>query len=125
MIVGADVISQQNADIKNANETAIIYSGILTLNYKFTPKVGVYARGELFNDDNGFLSGTFKDVTGNLTGLIVKGFTLGAEYKPTENSYIRIEGRELITDDAQKIFYRDGNYSNTRTEVMANVGVWF
>jgi len=72
----------------------------------------VYGRGEFFNDPSGMLSGVFIDRNYDLTGLKIMGVTLGVEYKPTENSYVRLEGRSLIADKDQRIFYRD-NYIKT------------
>jgi hypothetical protein len=47
------------------------------------------------------------------------------QYKPTENTYIRLESRYLAADKAQEIFYWNGKFSNSRMEWMVNMGVWF
>jgi hypothetical protein len=71
------------------------------------------------------MSTRFTDENGKQTGDVLTGTTAGVEYKPTENSYIRIETRRLQTDDAQKIFIWDGKSTNTRTEMLLNIGVSF
>ena len=116
--VGADYIGQQNSGLVNTNMFASVYGAIVTLRYQLPKKVGVYGRYEMFSDKEGFLSGT-------MNCYQLNGVTLGAEYKPTDNSYIRLEGRELIMAENEKIFYTDGQYTNLRNEVMLNIGVWF
>ncbi len=122
---GGDYCMQQHASITNSNNSASMYSGVFSLKYLCCKKTSVYAREEIFNDEDGFMSGVRVDYTGKLTGLIISGTTLGVEYKPTDNSYIRIEGRQLQAERNQYIFYFDRYYRNARTEVMFNMGVSF
>jgi hypothetical protein len=124
-LLGADLISQKNTALSDPKQTAFIYSLIATLRYELKPKLGVYGRFELYNDGDGFLTGIITDENNKLTGLKLSGYTLGAEYKTTENSFIRLEGRALLMDKDQKIFYTDGKYTNIRTELMITAGVWF
>ena len=69
-------------------------------------------------------------VNSNNTGipqLKGAGETLGLEYKPTENSYIRIEGNFLNFDniDLYKLFVdKNGSPTSSRAEVFLNFGVW-
>ena len=125
VLLGFDLISQSNSQLLDSTKKAYVYSSILTLNYKFTDKWGIYSRLETFSDADGFLTGIMVDENNNITGYKLKGITLGFEFKPTENSFIRLEGRYLQMDNAQKIFYSDGTYSNYRTETMVDMGVWF
>ena len=118
VVAGADYIGQQHSGLIDPNKYASVYSLIVTMKYQFVTKFGVYGRYELFDDNDGILSGATNRYDPN-------GVTLGAEYKPTGNSYIRLEGRELIMDDSQKIFRTDGQNTNTRYEAMINLGVWF
>ena len=115
----------QHSNLTDTSKNAYIYSSILVLNYKFNPKFGIYGRLETFNDANGFLTGTILDSNHNETGYILAGMTLGAEYKPTKNSYIRLEGRILQMNTAQKIFYTNDAYTDKRGEAMINTGIWF
>lgn len=125
MLAGVDYIFQQNSSISDSSKSAFIYSGILTFRYQLTQKLGVYARGELFNDANGILTAKVYDAQNKLTGFVLTGETAGLEYKISDNSYIRLEGRQIQMDKDQKIFRTDGAYTNTRTEVMLHAGVWF
>ena len=117
-IAGFDYIGQQNSGFVDPNKFASAYSAIITLKYQFVSKFGIYGRYEMFNDNDGFL-------TGIMNRYAVNGATLGVEYKPRDNSYIRLEARDLIMDQDQKIFRTDGQYTNSRYEVMLNLGMWF
>ena len=116
---------QQHSEIANPQKAAIMGSGVLIISYNVGKKYRIYTRGEVFNDPDGIMSGIFVDSGGYYTGLQIGGLTLGAEYKPSDNSYLRLEARSLTADNAQKIFYSDGKYSNKRGEIMLNLGVWF
>jgi hypothetical protein len=122
---GADYCLQQNSDIATGTETATMYSGLLTVKYQVKSKFGVYARGEMFQDPEGWMSGVIKDATGKMTGLKCWGITAGMEYKPTDESYVKLEGRLLQMDKDQYIFMTDGNPQNARFEIMINAGVTF
>ena len=55
-------------------------------------------------------------------GLQLWGITLGAEFRPMENAYLRVEGRYLQADDKLAIFT---NGANARWETMATMGFYF
>jgi hypothetical protein len=121
---GIDYCMQQNSDttgMKNAS----MFSVLAIVKYQADKKIGIYFRGERFNDPQGMMSGTFVDRNGKRTGYKLWGATLGVEYKPTDNSYIRLEGRELIADMDQEIFHWNNYNTNARMEVMINMGVSF
>ena len=117
-VAGFDYIGQQNSGLIDKTKYASVYSAIVTFKYQATHMFGFYGRYELFDDKEGFLSGS-------MNRYDPSGVTLGIECKPTDNSYIRLEGRELIMDDSQKIFRTDGKNTNIRYEAMINAGVWF
>jgi len=71
------------------------------------------------------LSTIITDNTGARTGYKLWGVTAGIEYKPTEESYVRLEGRRLQMDKNQFIFDYNGSLYNDRYEVMVNAGVTF
>ena len=122
--VGGDYCMQANSDTtgtKNASMT----SGVISLKYQFNKKYAAYVREEFFNDAQGFMSTRFMDSNNIQTGYKLVGATLGVEYKPTENSYIRLEGRNLMMDEAQDIFVWDGKYRNSRKEILLNMGISF
>lgn len=119
--VGFDVGVQTNSDIIDNTQGALMYGGIITTRYQFNPNWSVTGRGEIFNDKNGFISGTMDDVNGNPTGLELVAFTLGTEYSPMEKAYLRFEGRYTSTPDDLKIFPED-TPSNSRLEFLVTMG---
>ncbi|HTB06340.1 MAG TPA: outer membrane beta-barrel protein [Bacteroidia bacterium] len=125
LLFGFDLISQQHSDLKDSTKPAYANSLILTFKYQFTKHFGMYYRIEAFNDPQGFLTGVIVNTENQATGYMLTGITLGMEYKPTENSYIRLEGRAIQMNDTQDIFYTNGQYTSGRGEVMLNMGVWF
>lgn len=125
VVIGVDYITQQHTGISDTTSTASIFSAILTLKYQVKPTYGIYARGETFSDKEGMLSPRFIDATNNVTGYVLNDVTLGMEYKPMENAYLRLEGRDIIMDSRQKIFRTNGTNTNSRLEAMVCIGVWF
>jgi len=123
--VGGDYYMQQNSDLATGTKYANMYSALANARYQLRNKLAVYARGEVFNDPDGFASTIITDYNGNKTGYKLWGATAGVEYKPTAESYVRLEGRRLQMDHDQYIYYHDGEYYNYRYEVMVNAGVTF
>lgn len=123
--IGGDYYLQQNADIVTESKMAGMYSALATVRYQCAKKIAVYARGELFHDPNGFVSAIITDAAGQQTGYKLYGITAGVEYKPTPESYVKLEGRRLQMDKDQYIFSYDGDTYNYRYEVMINAGVTF
>ncbi len=122
---GGDFCMQQNSDLATESKYATMYSALATGRYQLMKKMGVYVRGEVFNDPDGYMSTIMTDYTGRKTGYKLWGATAGVEYKPTSESYVRLEGRRLQMDHDQYIYYHDGEYYNYRYEVMVNAGVTF
>lgn len=123
LTVGGDLGIQTRSVLDNSEATALMYNALATLRYQFTPQWSVTARGETFQDPDGFISGVFNTSQNGLAGLQLQGITLGAEYKPTDNSYVRVEGRNLTTDSDLLLF--DSGTSNTRNEFMVTMGFFF
>ena len=123
--VGGDYYMQQNSDLATGTKYANMYSALATARYQLRYKLAVYARGEVFNDPDGFMSTIITDYNGKKTGYKLWGVTAGVEYKPTAESYVRLEGRRLQMGQDQYIYYHDGEYYNYRYEVMINAGVTF
>ncbi len=133
---GADFITQQNARIDYAlntpnYSTALAYGTIISFRYQFSSntknlssKFSIHARFESFYDPQGIISSADNYYFNN-PALQLIGETFGLEFKPTDNSFIRIEGREIETAKDEEIFYSDGKYSSSRGEVMLNMGVSF
>ena len=122
---GGDFCLQQNSLLKNLTKYANMFSGVASIKYGLTEKFSIYGRAEIFNDPNGFMSTIITDVKGKLTGYKLFGITSGLEFKPTDNSYIRLEARQLQMNRDQLIYRRDGMNKNNRGELMMNMGVSF
>lgn len=105
----------------------VMSSGMAILNYAWTNNFSSTIRAEYFDDPNGFLSGLFPSNANSTisTGLSARGITLGFEYKPTDNSYVRIESRRLTSPNTLQFFTSDGVATGRRTEVIFTTGIWF
>ena len=122
---GGDFCLQQNSLLKDLNKYANMYSGVASIKYGLSEKFSVYGRAEIFYDPDGFMSSIITDAKGKLTGYKLFGITSGLEFKPSDNSYIRLEGRNLQMNQDQKIYRRDGMNKNNRGELTVNMGVSF
>lgn len=123
--MGADYIAQQNSVLTDSTKMAKVLGGIVAIKYQMKPKYAIYGRFDFFSDKDGFLSGTITNTANQLTGLITNEITVGVEYKPTGNSYLRFESSSLMMDSKQKIFRVDGSNSANRLEAMINLGIAF
>ncbi|MDR3678386.1 MAG: outer membrane beta-barrel protein [Flavipsychrobacter sp.] len=122
---GGDLYIQQHAGVTDSNKTAIAFAGLLTIAYKLPHQMQVYARGEVFNDADAFLSTAITDTKQQLTGYKLYGVTAGIAYKPVPNAYVRLEGRRLQMAQNQDIFEYNGQYRDYRYEVMVTAGISF
>jgi hypothetical protein len=122
---GTDLHWQKNSDIHQYEKFPFMFTALAIADYQIAKLTDIYCRAEMFDDRHGFMSGIIIDKYNHITGLKIWGATLGVQYKPTENSYIRLESRYLAADKAQEIFYWNGKHSNARMECMVNMGVWF
>ncbi len=125
LVAGFDYCLQQHSDIASGTKTGTMFCGLATVKYQATKRFGIYTRGEYFSDPDALLSARITDYRGRLTGYKVSGATLGAEYKPTDESYVRLEGRMLQMDKDQYIFKDNHKPQNSRLEVMINAGITF
>ena len=123
--IGFDYISQQHSKLSDTTKTASVFSTIVTFRYQLRPMYAVYARGEMFSDKEGILTGQMMNSKGEWTGYILKGATLGIEYKPADNAFIRLEGRSIMMDANQQLFRTNGSFTNGRLEALINMGVTF
>lgn len=113
---------QQKSALKDSNATAYMQSSLLALKYKFTNKKAIYTRGAFYNDPDQMLTGKLMDKDGKLTGLSLWEITGGVEYKPSINSYIRLEGR-LIKQTSNTAIFQNGK--RERSEISISTGLWF
>src|SRR6185437_4188113 len=120
-----DLYFQQNSDIATGTKNATAYGALATEKYQFHPKFAVYDRLELFRDPQGFLSAIYTNNSGRQIGYESYGGTIGVEYKPSTNSYIRVEYRRLQMASHEDIFYTDHQNVAYRNDLMVNMGVFF
>ena len=106
-------------EVQDPNNGAEMISGnfkglSLTAHYQFIKHLGGTFRFAYIDNANGVYA------------PIVKGteITLGCEFKPSDNSFIRLEGRNISLDDKYKLFVRDGKSDKSRMEVILNMGIW-
>ena len=90
---------------------------------------GLFGRVEYFEDQHGFLSGTFEETDGYERGLNATAYTLGAEYNPTDNTYLRFEHKQTITPNRSNLqpfqnFWKDSApVTNKQSLWMVTVGM--
>jgi hypothetical protein len=116
---------QTNSTLVDSSKTAFVFSTLLATKYRLTSKLAGYIRYEYFNDLNEILTGPVENQNHQLIGLELNGLTLGIEFKPIPNSYLRLETRYLTATPNERIFYSNGKDLNYRYEFIAGLGVWF
>lgn len=126
VIFGGDLAMQEKSKLSDSTSSAVMYGALLSFKYKFHPKFSGYLRGEIINDNEGFLTGVFAGANGEISGLKANGITFGLEHRPRDNAYIRIESRMVNADSNIKIFFdNDRIPSNTRIEAVMSAGIAF
>ena len=113
--MSCDLGTQDKSGLSDSTKTALTYGGLLSFRYHFSDKFSVTLRGDYFQDIDGVYSG----IVANNTGIKGNGVTLGLEYKPVEEAYIRIHTRYLSLDGDQKVFYEN---SSSRTDLNLSAG---
>jgi hypothetical protein len=114
-LLGIDFGYQEKSKLSDPEAGAYTYGAMLSLKYKFNSKFSTQLRGEFYQD----LDGVYSDIVANNIGVKGNGVTVGCEFNPVEQGYVRLEARYLSLDKNLNIFY-DG--SNTRTEVVFSTG---
>ncbi len=122
--LGGDLGTQTHSSLDSPARTAVMYNALATLRYQWTEEYSLTTRGEIFNDPEGFISGRHTNAQGETTGLQLWGITLGSEYRPAENAYVRCEARFLRTPEDLTIFYHE-KPTCRRWEVMLTMGYTF
>ncbi len=115
--VVVDVATQkQSAD---AASTSVAYGAFASLRYSLTSQLFATTRAELFHDADGILSGNTK--------LCAHAATLGLEFRPIENAYLRCETRYMTDYDMDNALFMstEGSPSHHRIEGMFSLGVAF
>lgn len=91
------------------------YMGLsLAAHYLITKEINVTGRFAMVNNEDGVYAPV-------LSGNVI---TLGCEFKPAENYYLRLEGSMYQFDDKYKIFVnQDGEADASKMEIMLNFGI--
>lgn len=117
---------QENSKLQDSTQFAFMASMLAAGKYKLNRHYAISGRYELYYDPDEILTGAVYNKDHQLVGLVISGFTLCGEYKPTDKSYLRAEIRELITTHSDEdIFFYQGKSSQQRTELHLAMGVWF
>ena len=119
--LGGDLGTQSNSDLNNPTKMAVMFNALATVRYQFLPQYAITARGEVFQDPSGFISGVYTTTDFGINGLELYGLTLSAEYRPMELAYLRLEGRLLQVSENLEIF-DNGSPTNQRLEMMVTMG---
>lgn len=111
-----DYASKSDAVIDNGEEKSGTFLGLAVQSrYMFTKKISATGRISYVTNEDMIFEPGFDNCM---------GITLGAEYKPWEFYYIRIEGRMLSFDDDHEMFWDGEEQSASRMELMLNMGIW-
>ena len=105
-IVGElDIASQTNSTLPpDTTKIGTMVSAFLQARFIFNRHFSLSLRGEVLNDPNGFLTDTY-NINGKIQGLKSVGLTAGAEYRPFNSGYIRLEYRYLHANSGNFVFY--------------------
>lgn len=111
-----DFVSQTNSSLADTTKPGYYFAGLLQFRYKLSPEFGIAARGDFFNDPDGFMTG---GVSGSKPPFSWAGASFGAEYKPTPNTFFRAEYQWLQAN--QGIFQE---WDRTRRSIILSSGFW-
>lgn len=115
IVASADFGLQENSNLSDSTKTAYFYGASLAGRYRFSNIFSASIRGDYFQDLDCIVSETLN----NGRGVKANSLSLGFEYKPVENAYLRFEYRYVILDGEQRIFEDN---SNTRSEATITLG---
>ena len=117
---------QSHSKLSDSTQMAMMYSFTIAAKYNvYKSKYFAYSRLEGFNDDHELLTGPVINSNHQLVGVNALGINLGVEYKPKSNAFLRLEARRLQLNNKENIFYNQGHYANTRSEIVSAMGIWF
>jgi len=123
--VGGDYFIQQNSNLITPTKIGTAYGMLGTLKCQLRPRFAVYERTDMFYDPNGFLSSLYTYSNGDQLGYASVGQTVGIEFKPTSNSYLRMEYRRIQMLYDEEIFHSNSTNFDFRNELTINMGVYF
>ena len=115
IVAFADFGLQENSSLSDSLKTAYYYGASVAARYRFSNNYSASIRTDFFQDLNCVVSSPLN----NGRGVKANALSLGFEYKPVENAYVRFEYRYIILDGEQTIFEDN---SNSRNEATITLG---
>ena len=97
-------------------------SGFLQATYRFTKWFATSVRGEYLSDPDGSVTPLYA-YDGKLRGLLTYGGTVGVEFNPVRNSYLRAEYSYLSADKDNNVF--NSMLSDHRHSITFTAGLRF
>ena len=123
--IGVDAAVQQHSGLETPSSAGFAIGGLVATRYSLGKETNIYARAEGMYDRDGFLLGLYPTGLGGYQPVKATAGTLGIEYKPMPNAYLRLEARALKLYNVVAPFYHDGTYHSNRLETIFSMGVWF
>ncbi len=114
------VVADAGTQKVSADEASmsLAYGAFASLRYAITTRWAATVRAEMFSDKDGIVSGSNK--------LCAQAGTIGVEYRPVSNAYVRCESRYMRDSNTTALFESsDGMASHSRLEGIFSVGVSF
>ncbi len=111
-----DIATKEDAKYDNGEYKNGTYTGLSAqIRYSFAENLRTTFRAAMYDDEDG----------ANSAGIKGTQFTLGIEFLPNRNSYIRLEGDMMNLDDKYKPFTdSDGKPTNKRASIALSMGLW-
>jgi len=106
----------------DTTKTASGISGFIQATYRFTKWFATSIRGEYMNDPDGSVTSLYA-YDGKLRGLLTYGGTVGVEFNPVKNSYLRAEYNYLSADKGNNIF--NSMLTDNRHSITFTAGLRF
>jgi opacity protein-like surface antigen len=106
----------------DTTKTAGGVSGFVQATYRFVKWFAASVRGEYMSDPDGSITQLYA-YNGKLRGLLTYGCTVGVEFNPVRNSYIRAEYSYLSADKHNNIF--NSMLTDNRHSIAFTAGVKF
>lgn len=130
MNIDEDIKTKLTFDICNEG-TKTMLGAFYSMRYTISEKFSTSMRLEYFDDRDGiftnFINPSNQIDTKSYCLQNAYGATLGMEYRPNKNSFIRIEGRYLQSNNGCSQIFLNSNkdVTNNRLETIFNFGIYF
>jgi hypothetical protein len=116
--IGAEKRADVGSAINNGDKYNTWFNPTLLMHYNLTDKVSLGARAEYYHDPKGVIISS-----GTENGFKTLGYSLNLDYAPTNNVFLRVEGRLLDSQDA--IFTRANIAKDKSTAITSSIAISF